>query len=204
MNIYEKLQFARVDLQEANIRKSGQNRHVGYDYFELADFMPKINNLMLEYKMIGVVSFTADLATLRIINAEKPDEIIEFNSPMATAQLKGCHDVQNLGAVQTYLRRYLYVNAFEIVEQDVLDSVAGSTNDNNKQNKTKIPAPVPKPAAGKNNAPENRDDKPVIYCSECTLAITENAENIKVYSERHWGRILCRECQKKIPKKQSA
>ena len=31
------------------------------------------------------------------------------------------HDVQNLGAVQTYLRRYLYVNAFEIVEHDTLD-----------------------------------------------------------------------------------
>jgi len=31
------------------------------------------------------------------------------------------HDVQNLGAVQTYLRRYLYVNAFEIVEHDAID-----------------------------------------------------------------------------------
>jgi len=31
------------------------------------------------------------------------------------------HDVQNLGAVQTYLRRYLYVAAFEIVEADQID-----------------------------------------------------------------------------------
>ena len=44
---------------------------------------------------------------------------------MSSASLKGCHDVQNLGAVQTYIRRYLYTNAFEIVESDALDSTQG-------------------------------------------------------------------------------
>jgi hypothetical protein len=44
---------------------------------------------------------------------------------MSSAALKGCHDVQNLGAVQTYLRRYLWVNAFEIVENDQLEAVTG-------------------------------------------------------------------------------
>jgi hypothetical protein len=41
---------------------------------------------------------------------------------MSSAALKGCHEVQNLGAVQTYLRRYLWVAALEIVEHDALDS----------------------------------------------------------------------------------
>ena len=41
---------------------------------------------------------------------------------MSTAQLKDCHEVQNVGAVNTYSKRYLYQNAFEIVEADVLDS----------------------------------------------------------------------------------
>jgi len=39
---------------------------------------------------------------------------IHINSPMSSAALKGCHEVQNLGAVQTYLRRYLWVTAMEI------------------------------------------------------------------------------------------
>lgn len=124
MNIFEKLLTARIELQESSLKKSGQNKFAGYDYFELADFMPKINKLMLEHKMIGVVSFGTELATLRIINSEKPEESIEFTSPMSTANLKGCHDVQNLGAVQTYLRRYLWVAAFEIVEHDALDGGA--------------------------------------------------------------------------------
>jgi hypothetical protein len=41
---------------------------------------------------------------------------------MSTAALKGCHEVQNLGAVETYIRRYLWVTALEIVEHDAIDS----------------------------------------------------------------------------------
>jgi hypothetical protein len=33
--------------------------------------------------------------------------------------------VQNLGAVQTYLRRYLWTNCFELVEHDALDATTG-------------------------------------------------------------------------------
>ena len=49
-------------------------------------------------------------------------ESVKITSPMSSAALKGCHEVQNLGAVQTYLRRYLWVAAMEIVEHDAIDS----------------------------------------------------------------------------------
>jgi len=51
---------------------------------------------------------------------------IEITSPMSSAALKGCHEVQNLGAVQTYIRRYLWVTAMEIVEHDAIDSSPGA------------------------------------------------------------------------------
>jgi hypothetical protein len=44
---------------------------------------------------------------------------------MGSAALKGCHEVQNIGAVETYQRRYLWVTAMEIVEHDALDSSEG-------------------------------------------------------------------------------
>jgi hypothetical protein len=40
---------------------------------------------------------------------------------MSSASLKGGQEVQNLGAVETYIKRYLYQNCFEIVEGDSLD-----------------------------------------------------------------------------------
>ena len=121
MTIYEKLNKAKLAIQAANIKKSGKNAFAGYEYFELGDFLPTIIALESELKFCCVVSFDKESATLRVINAEAPDENINFTSPMSSANLKGMHDVQNLGAVQTYIRRYLYVNAFEIVEHDAVD-----------------------------------------------------------------------------------
>jgi len=122
MNVYEKLQKARIDLQSKQMKKSGHNKFAGYQYFELGDFLPEINKLFAELKLCSVVSFGKEMAELKIINIEKPDEVVTFTSPMAEANLKGCHPIQNLGAVETYNRRYLYVSALEIVEHDALDS----------------------------------------------------------------------------------
>jgi len=121
MNIYEKLQQVRVALQEKNIKKSGKNAFSGYDYFDLPDFLPETQRLCLEYKLFPQVSFSQDLATLTVTDIDKPEDTIVFTSPMSTAALKGCHEVQNLGAVETYIRRYLYMAALELTEGDTLD-----------------------------------------------------------------------------------
>ena len=42
--------------------------------------------------------------------------------------MKGAHAIQNLGAVETYQRRYLYLAAFEIVENDGLDATLGGSD----------------------------------------------------------------------------
>lgn len=125
MSIYNKLAEARVELQKRGIKQSGANTFSKYTYFELGDFLPAINEIFAEKKLCGVVSFTAEKAILTIHDGES-NEKIEFTSPMATAQLKGCHEIQNLGAVQTYQRRYLYMTALEISEYDVLDENRGN------------------------------------------------------------------------------
>jgi hypothetical protein len=122
MNIYEKLQTIRCELQELGLKKSGKNAFAGYDYYELGDFIPHVNNLMKKHKVTSVLNYDAEKATLEIINCEQPEERIVFTSPMARAVLKGCHDVQNLGASETYISRYLHQMAFSIVESDVVDA----------------------------------------------------------------------------------
>ena len=123
--VYQKLQQARIKLQSTQLKKSGHNKFAGYQYFELGDFLPTINQIFAELKLCSTVSFDENTATLKIFDHEFGG-LIRFTSPMAEAQLKGCHPVQNLGATQTYLRRYLYVLALEIVEHDSLDATTGS------------------------------------------------------------------------------
>jgi hypothetical protein len=114
---------ARLKLQNTALTKSGHNKFAGYKYFELGDFLPTIQNIFNELGLCGVVSYTQDLATLTITDGT--DNIL-ITSPMGSAALKGCHEVQNIGAVETYQRRYLWVTAMEIVEHDVLDAVTGT------------------------------------------------------------------------------
>lgn len=132
MNVYSKLQTARVRLQESNLKKSGENKFAGFKYFELGDFLPSINKIFDELKLSSFINFTKEEAKLIIINSEKVDETIEFTCPVVDLTLKGANAIQNLGGTQTYLRRYLYMNALEIVENDEFDAVIGRDNKDNK------------------------------------------------------------------------
>jgi hypothetical protein len=114
---------ARIALQNAPLKKSGHNKFAGYSYFELGDFIPTINQIFKEIGLCGVVSYDTEIASLTITDVDDGTSIV-ITSPMADANLKGCHPIQNLGAVETYTRRYLWVTAMEIVEHDALDSSA--------------------------------------------------------------------------------
>jgi hypothetical protein len=118
------------------VKKSGNNKFAGYSYYELSDILPAINEIAKELKFSCIVSFGTDVAQLEFVDWEKPQDKICFLSPMSKASLKGCHEVQNLGAVETYIKRYLYQNCFEIVENDALDATM-NPNDKTAHNQPK-------------------------------------------------------------------
>lgn len=121
MSVYAKLQQARVMLQSMQLNKSGHNKFAGYQYFELGDFLPQTQEIFNKLGLCGVVSYANDVSSLTIVDIEDGSQVV-ITSPMAEANLKGCHPIQNLGAVETYQRRYLWVTAMEIVEHDALDA----------------------------------------------------------------------------------
>lgn len=126
MNIYQKLNVARSLFNKLELKKSGHNKFAGYTYFELGDFLPAALDIFEDVGLCALISFGSRLAEMRIVETEGDGEII-IESPMADAALKGCHPIQNLGAVHTYMRRYLWVLALEITEHDALDSTTGSS-----------------------------------------------------------------------------
>ena len=119
MTVYAKLNAARAAFHAKSLKKSGKNSFAGYSYFELGDFLIPALQVFETYGLCPVVSFSAETAHLDLHDVET-GEMISFVSPMAEANLKGTHPIQNLGAVQTYQRRYLYMAALEIVEHDAI------------------------------------------------------------------------------------
>lgn len=126
MNLFTKLQKARIALQNTALKKSGHNKFANFKYFELGDLLPHINNIFDDLGLTSNFSIADDMASLTIIDIDSPADTLVFTSPIADASVKGTTPVQSLGAVHTYLKRYLYFNALEIVENDMLDANVGS------------------------------------------------------------------------------
>ncbi len=125
MSVYAKLNAAREAFHALELKKSGQNKFAGYSYFELGDFLIPALRVFKAQGLCAIVSFDKDTASMTIRETEGEGQIV-ITSPMGSAALKGCHEVQNIGAVESYQRRYLWVAALEIVEHDALDATTGN------------------------------------------------------------------------------
>jgi len=143
MSVHKKLMQARVKLQSVDMKKSGQNKFAGYSYFELGDFIPHVQTIFNDLGLCGVVTFNTEYAQLCITDVED-GTVIVITTPMAEANLKGAHPIQNLGAVLSYQRRYLWMAALELVEGDAVDSAPPVEAP--KPAATQTPAPAAKPA----------------------------------------------------------
>lgn len=137
MNIFEKIQEVRISLAQSGLKMTGHNDYSNYDYFELDDFLAPLNRIMREVKMTAIPTFKDQRAILTAINLEDPNDKFEIESPLGSANLKGCHEVQNIGAVETYQRRYLYQAMFDIAEKDTLNKEQGKPEKPSKKQEDK-------------------------------------------------------------------
>lgn len=138
VNVYRALQSMRVALQEKDIKKSGHNDYAKYDYFGLSDFLPEINKLALEYNIVCVYEITDKDAILHVADMEDFENRIDFRIPIAEVSLKGANAIQNVGGLTTYTRRYLYMIAFEIAENDEFDPAQQSDPEESAKKKKQV------------------------------------------------------------------
>lgn len=119
-NVFAKLQKAREELSKMNFKKSGRNTFSKYDYFELKDILPSITQRCSENGIVPIFNFGKESASLIIKDTESDGNII-FTMPSEISPLKGCNAIQSIGGALTYAKRYLYMNAFEIAENDLTE-----------------------------------------------------------------------------------
>lgn len=152
-NLNESIIAIRVDLQNSKIKKTGKNKYAGVDYYELADFLPKLNELMLKYGVNDSFTIEEDKAILTLIKGEErqiytiPFE--RFETPLVFKkdkngnfvkngnneyiQIPSMQDIQYLGALNTYYKRYLYLNAFGITDGEIIDSMNNNELEKNEK-----------------------------------------------------------------------
>ena len=120
MSIYRKLAAAREDFHSRKLTKSGRNTFVKFNYFELGDFLVPGMDALKKQGLTPIVSFSEDMATITVFDGEGQQIVI--TSPIAPAEVKGAQPVQQLGAMQTYMRRYMWTLLLEIIEHEAVDT----------------------------------------------------------------------------------
>ena len=127
MNVYGKLIEARKRFLDAGIKKTGVNRYAEYKYFTLDEIIPAKQDIFRDLGLADVISFGPEVATLTIFNIADPQDYIVFTSQLAPDESMIKNPIQKVGAIQTYVRRYLYLLALDIIESDGIEATTGNT-----------------------------------------------------------------------------
>lgn len=148
LNIIEKVILARQDFLAKRIQKSGLHngsRQFQFKYYELEDIVPTATEIFSKYGLLFTVDIKETEAIGMFIDSESQNKMT-FTVPFFIWQTfpSGMNAVQALGAQITYYRRYLYMVALDIVEQDQIDSLPDK------------PTVTSAPVASKSATPEQR------------------------------------------------
>ena len=117
----------KVELQEKKLKQSGKNTFAGFTYFELSDFLPTLNKLMLENGVNDQIKIDKEYAELTLHKGNESQTytipFILFETPKSKNGADSMQHIQYLGALNTYYKRYLYLNAFGITDGEVIDAM---------------------------------------------------------------------------------
>lgn len=145
-NIFKKLSEARLQVRAKMGKKSGYNPYGKFNYFELEDIIPHMLTVFNEIGLIGIeghenpiidpntgIQIVPEYYTLKIYNTDRlDDKPIVFTKKQADAGTKGQVPIQAIGSESTYMRRYLWLDALEIVENDATDANIKNSDDDAK------------------------------------------------------------------------
>jgi hypothetical protein len=121
--IHAKLNEARKAFRAKAHPKTGKNEYANYEYSEAADFIPDACEAYENAGICGVISYGIEFATHTTTDVENPaSPPIVITVPMREVKLPGCHPAQNMGAMMTYYDRYLWKQAIQLAEKDVVDA----------------------------------------------------------------------------------
>ena len=152
LNIYGKLAVARGRFLNSGIKKEGKNTYAEFKYFRLDEIIPVKQKIFTELGLSDMISFTQDYAVLTLVNVDNPEEVIQFMSQLAPDESLIKNPIQKVGAIQTYVRRYLYMLALDIIESDGIEETTGKPVDENNK-------PAPENAVKKSNRPATVEER---------------------------------------------
>jgi len=119
-NIFMKIQEdVRLPISKLSLKKSGHNKHLNYDYYELADFMPQTTELLAKAGLCPIFNIITDSNGIEKAELTVTDGSSSVTFTVPTAEVPNMSGVFELGSKITYTKRYLYMNLTELTDADI-------------------------------------------------------------------------------------
>lgn len=150
VHLFAKLEEARKRFIAANVKKSGINRYAEFKYFTLEDIIPVKTQIFKDLGLLDTIQFDGEKGEARLFlyDVDHPETpCLVFKSQLAADESLIKNPIQKVGAIQTYVRRYLYMLMLDIVEADAIDATSG-----------KDEAPVSPAKSNRPASPEKREE----------------------------------------------
>lgn len=127
-NIYSKIMKVRKEFKNSQIKKSGKNEFQNFSYLELSDFIPIAIDLcesvgLYTHTNIGTIT-NKEYATMTVVNVDNAEEKVVYSLELPCISKEGAFNnkIQDIGKMETYIRRYLYMLFLDIAVADSVDS----------------------------------------------------------------------------------
>ena len=120
VRVHESLMVVREEVLVNAKEMSGKNKHQGFRYYTLQDFMPALIKSLRKNGLSYVENFSPTEASLTVIDKQS-GSYVTTTCPIDYSQLRGASPMQSIGASMTYARRYMWVSLLGLVEFDAED-----------------------------------------------------------------------------------
>lgn len=134
MNVWGRLAYARMLMQEEGVKKQGLNSFQKYAYWKLDQINPVFNKSLFDARLCSHVHVSEQIAILTIKNIDTPNDEIVFSMPTVPSDMAKVSQIQARGSEITYFTRYLILQAMQIgeAEKDIDEYDQEDMNSNSK------------------------------------------------------------------------
>lgn len=138
-NTLQKIQKAKMQLGNMEIKMTGKNTFNKYNYFELKDITKPIMQVLHDNELCSRFLFHEDKAILRIYSETG---YCQWQTPLRRVEQTGSSKdigvyMKSEQAIQTYARRTLWLQAMEIEENNTIEMEAPAEKQSQPQTKPK-------------------------------------------------------------------
>ena len=104
--IFQKIQEdVRLPISKMTLKKSGLNKHLNYNYYELADFSKQATELLAKAGLCPVFNISTDSNGVEVATLTVYDGMASVSFTIPTASVPNMQGVFELGSKNTYCKR---------------------------------------------------------------------------------------------------